>query len=186
MPWQHFAKRVEIDSRLQSPRWEGDRSRAAAEDLAWRFTEALRAGQLLLAEEMRRELDEYVVQAESVDPYFNGGTVRWELVEAALSQGVTDLALREFDAWRSSANLADLGTDNTRRTNARQLGSQLIAFLEDPALVDSPHRDHVWAMLRELMPHLREVATGPQGEAFARLTRDVWWEPGRGTAHIRA
>ena len=77
MPWQHFAKRVEIDSRLQTPQWEGDRSRAMAEDLAWRFTEALHAGRSPLAEDIRRELDEYVVQAESADPYFDGGTMRW-------------------------------------------------------------------------------------------------------------
>jgi hypothetical protein len=171
MPWQHFAKRVEIDARIESPRWEGDLSQAMTEDLVWRCADAVHNGDPSAAENLRQELDAHLVRTESTDPYFNGGTSRWEFVEVAMAHNLSDLAVRELDAWRAAASLTNLENDNARRTNARQLASRLIAFLENPAASGSPQRDHVWAVLSELMARIEGVATADQTEGFARLTR---------------
>lgn len=168
-PWQHAAKRVEIDARLREPRDDGDREQAGAEDLVWRVEEAFRTGRADLADVYRHRLDAFILDARARSTYFSSGTYRRIVVCSALAHGAVDMAARELVHWNSVIILSNLDGDEARRDNCRHLATQMIAFLEDPYGAASPSAPEVWTMLMELTPRMSDVMTNDHTAGIARL-----------------
>ena len=170
-PWEHQARRVEIDKRLTSMPQYGDPAKATADDLVWRLEQALRDGSVQVAESFREKLDSYLGPQEAANAYFNGGDHRFQVCYAALEHQAWSLLVGELTSWRSAALLEDLEDNNTRRTNCRQLAACMIAYLEDPRSAQSHYRADVWNTLTGLMKQIHSVATADINTAFARLSR---------------
>lgn len=164
-PWAHAAKRVEIDSRIRSPRFEHDREIAQNDDRLWWFREALTRGDRERAERQREIIRN--------NPAFLGpGYNSFAIVQYALETSYFDLALDELQQWRTRTSFEDLARDNERRTNARQLASQLIAFYETPEISnDAARAQTAYALLGEVMQGLGQEASGGNTEGWERIQR---------------
>lgn len=173
-PWQHAAKRVEIDARLNGLPQYGDPAAARADDLLWQVEDALLAGQAERAERTRRQFDALVAElttaATGARTGFSGYLPRFWLVTGALRHGAHGLAARELRTWHA-ARTFDNPEGNDERADCRTLADLLITFLEAPATAGSPHRDELWACLRDLMPRIEQVATASNILGSNRLLR---------------
>ncbi|MEW2521037.1 hypothetical protein [Actinacidiphila alni] len=168
-PWQHAAKRAEIDARLGAyPRY-GDPLAARADDLVWQVEEALLSDSAQRAEDARRALDHFVAEQQDAGA-FTGYEARFWLVEAAMRHGAHALAARELIAWHEARPFDD-PESNDDRADCRTLADRLIEYLEDPATGGSPHREELWTRLCDLMPRIAQVATARNTAGFNRLRR---------------
>ena len=170
-PWRHDAKRRELDVRLRSPEWPGDLAGATAEDIVWRFDDALRMGHPESVENLRLELETHIRGAQAADPYFIGGAYRWQIIDIAVQHRLLDLMVSEFDSWRAALDPTDLEHDNARRSACLQFTSRLISSLEDIPVAQSTHRLHLWHVLDEFMPRIRSIATSYHTQGYARVKR---------------
>jgi hypothetical protein len=144
-PWQHAARRVEIDARLLRPRGAGDLAVATADDLLWHVVDALRASRPDLAERHRLRLGSYLNSRAADDRGFDGAGHRWSVVQEALAYHRLDLAAREFTDWHRTT------------TGRRRLAHQVLAFLEHPGPGAAHPAAPVHSMLTWLLPRLDEV-----------------------------
>ncbi|MDG4831489.1 hypothetical protein O7627_19510 [Solwaraspora sp. WMMD1047] len=177
-PWQHAARRVEIDVRLVRPRHSGDRVDAAAEDLRWHVVDALRQGRPELAEARRQRLDAFLTDREAAGS-FDCGRHRRSVVREALEYHAVDLAARELASWYRCAAARSGSPD--RRGATGELAEQLIAFLEQPGTIaDGPAANEVWQLLTDLVTGLDGLPWADLRDRLDRLRRVRRAGPGRG------
>ncbi|MEV6523113.1 hypothetical protein AB0M43_14275 [Longispora sp. NPDC051575] len=170
-PWEHQARRQEIDARLAGPpRWSGDLDEARAEDAVWWFADALAHTRPELAAERWARIDRLIKETEAAQRTFHGGYHRWNAFQCAVDHGHADLAAHVLRDWYAAADTSEL-EDNGRRTNCRQLASCLITFLEHPVTAPSPHAEPLWSALTDLMARMRDVTTADHIQGYARLGR---------------
>jgi hypothetical protein len=181
-PWQHAARRVEIDVRLVHPRHPGDRMDAAAEDLRWHVVDALRQGRPELAEARRQRLDAFLTDRDSTGPH-DCGRHRRSVVRDALEYHAVDLAARELASWYRCAVSARTGSPD-RRGPTGELAEELIAFLEQPGTItDGPPAEEAWRLLTELVARLDGLPWADLRHRLDRLRRvrragiGRWWPP---------
>jgi hypothetical protein len=168
-PWQHEARRVELDARLNRRLFRGDPANAEAENLVWYFVDSLYQQRPDLAETYRVRLDRFITTEEARRRYFNGGTHRWWMVHHANAHGAVNLAARELEEWYACADLTDIETNSIRGDNCRQLAQQMIEFIEYADGIPSATVGRIWTLLEILMRHMYRVATADVTRGFTRL-----------------
>lgn len=167
-PWQHDAKRVELDARLNGSPDYGDPGLARAEDLVWLVDDALRAGRpgevAALAAALGALLDGQRGQDHGL-----GQEQRFHLVHLIIQGGLFGLAASVLHDWRKSVRYDDL-EDNAQRTECRLLFVSAVHYLNEAMEAPTDARQAVWAMLRQFMPIVRDIATADMSRDFTRLS----------------
>jgi hypothetical protein len=156
-PWESEAKRVELDSRLSTPRDEIDRELAFMEDFEWRYDDALRRRDLQQATHVRLDLDSTLLRRAAESKGYGEGYHRFKIVWAAVDAGYLDDAAAELAEWFRNSNADGVDDDNERRTNCRQLASMAVKFLEQPAARQHPASKQLYEQLAGLVYQLRNV-----------------------------
>ncbi|WP_152626714.1 hypothetical protein [Streptacidiphilus carbonis] len=166
-PWQHTAKRVEIDARLNGSPTYGDPYRAHAEDLLWTADEAFRAGRADqvpdIAAAMGSLLDAHRAAGGSY-----GFDQLFHLVRLLAAQGEWAVATDALRRWRHSVRHDNL-EDNEQRTEARMLAASMIHCLEAVPTPPPADQQVVWEMLREFIPVISSVTTADIDRSWNRL-----------------
>ncbi|MFJ3755426.1 hypothetical protein [Streptomyces sp. NPDC090080] len=166
-PWQHEAKRVEIDARLNGSPQYGDPGRARAEDLLWSADDALRAGQSDRIPEIATRLAD-LLDAGRATGRAEGYDQLFHLVRLLGDGGEWPLAAGVLRRWRRSVRHDDL-EDNDQRTEVRMLASSMIFLLEEAPTTFDADRQAVWETLREFVPLIESVTTADIDRSWKRL-----------------
>jgi hypothetical protein len=170
-PWQHEAKRVELDARLNgSPAW-GDPARARAEDLLWAVDDALRGGRADRVPDLAAALG-----GLAAGPRPAGGghpaDQLFLLVRLLTDHEEWGVAVDVLREWRRSVRCDHL-EDNAQRTEARMLASSMVHFLDEAPATRSSDRRTVWEELREFHPVVEGVATADFTRSWIRLRHSM-------------
>lgn len=169
-PWQHAARRVEIDSRLEAPRWSSDAEAAASDDLVWAFDEALRSGDEAA---VRRAEDR--LRTTPAPAFFGPGHHLWWLTEVSMRHGDFSRAGRTLRDWSTLTSYDRVATDSAMRTNARQLVQQLIAYFERALDTGRRPDPDLFGVLEEAAARLGDEMTGPSRAGLTRLRQRRAW-----------
>ncbi|MFJ9347905.1 hypothetical protein [Streptomyces sp. NPDC101237] len=166
-PWQHEAKRVELDARLNGSPEYGDPGRARAEDLLWSADDALRAGAPDRIPELATRLAD-LLDAGRATGRVHGYDQLFHLVRLLGGGGEWPLAAGVLLRWRRSVRHDDL-EDNVQRTEVRMLASSLIFLLEEAPATFAADRQAAWETLREFVPLIENVTTADIDRSWKRL-----------------
>lgn len=166
-PWQHEAKRVELDARLNRSPDYGDPARARAEDLLWSADDALRTGHPDRVPELATRLAD-LLDADRAAGRARGYDQLFHLVRLLGADGRWTFAVDVLRRWRRSVRHDDL-EDNDQRTEARLLAASLIFCLEEAPSTFLQERQDAWEMLREFVPIIESVTTADIERSWKRL-----------------
>ncbi|MFF8930130.1 hypothetical protein ACF1AO_22955 [Streptomyces longwoodensis] len=181
-PWQHDARRAELDGMLRRAEREGDEHFASlvrCHLMTWTFEDHLMNGFRRDADVALREADTRLRAATREDRHFTEGPYRFTLVQGAIRSGSATLALRIIESWAKTAREegpgygTDLASDNASRTNHRCLVEAHLSWLRDERTLDHPRRAAVvgWALETAQAPHVRNWLTADQLTALSTLRR---------------
>jgi hypothetical protein len=163
-PWQHAARRVEIDSRLAAPRWSSDAEAAASDDLVWAFDEALRSG-----DEAAVRRAEDALRTTPAPVFYGPGHHLWWLTEISLEHGDFPRVGRTLRYWSTLTSYARIATDSAARANARLLVEQLIVYFERMYDDGRPAQPDLFEALEEAADRLGDAMPDPSRAGLARL-----------------
>ncbi|MFJ9078671.1 hypothetical protein ACIRO3_26030 [Streptomyces sp. NPDC102278] len=166
-PWQHEARRVELDARLNGSPAYGDPDRAHAENLVWAADDALRTGHAQRVPAIAARLADRL-DAGRATGRAHGYEQLFHLVRILGAAGEWTLAADVLHRWRRSVRHDDL-EDNDQRTEARMLASSLIHHLEEAPASFASERQAVWEVLREFVPVVQSVTTADIDRSWKRL-----------------
>ncbi|WP_329136593.1 hypothetical protein [Streptomyces sp. NBC_00670] len=166
-PWQHAAKRVELDARLNGSPSYGDPARARAEDLLWAADDALRGGRAGLVPELAAALSGLSAGPRPAGRDHVGGQL-FLLVRLLTDHQEWGIAVDVLRRWRGSVRCDDL-KDNAQRTEARMLASSMVHFLDEAPATRSTDRQTVWEALREFQPVVAGITTAEFDRSWVRL-----------------
>ena len=166
-PWQHAAKRVEIDARLNGSPAYGDPYRARAGDLLWAVDDALRAGRSDRVPELAAAMSSLVEDRSTAGGDY-GFDHLWHLVRLMVANGEWVVGADVLRRWRRSVRHDDL-EDNEQRTESRMLASSMIHYIEQAPTAPPADRQAVWQMLREFIPIIHSVTTADIDRSWKQL-----------------
>lgn len=168
-PWEHQAKRLELDVRLQHPRDEIDRSLAIEADFKWRYKEALRRGDRVTALAVRHGYHEYAM-ASGYTPESYPHYARIDFARLALDYGFMDDVATILMEWFAAARANDVETDGMAKVDCRQLAHAAISFIEHPYSRDHALQPSIHEGLTQLVEDIQEVMTADLWKGVRRLS----------------
>ncbi|MFJ5812094.1 hypothetical protein [Streptomyces sp. NPDC093093] len=166
-PWQHEARRVELDARLNGSPAYGDPDRAHAENLVWTADDALRTGRTARIPAIAARLADLIDAGRAAGRPHDHAQL-FQLVRLLGAAGEWSLAAEVLHRWRRAVRHDDL-EDNDQRTEARMLASSLIHLLEEAPASFTSERQSVWEVLREFVPVIESVTTADIDRSWKRL-----------------
>ncbi|MFE3163030.1 hypothetical protein [Streptomyces sp. NPDC059224] len=183
-PWEHGARRAELDALLAEA--ERDRDECLGllvrlHLLAWSFEDHLMDGDTRAAQGVLAHTDRQLRGAMREQPHLTEGSYRFAMVLGALRSGGPEIALRVLEPWVELARQqgpgygTDLEHDNAARTNYRNLVSSCLEWLGDGRTPGHPVYGTVvrWMLDTARAPHVRDWLTGDQDRALDAL--DPYW-----------
>lgn len=166
-PWEHEARRVELDARLNASPGYGDPDRARAEHLLWSADDALRTGHADRVPEIATRLADLLDTGRAAG-HAPGYDQLFHLVRLLGASGEWPLAAQVLHRWRRSVRLDDL-EDNDQRTEARLLASCLIFYVEEAPPASAADRQAVGEVLTGFVPLIESVTTADIERSWKRL-----------------
>lgn len=166
-PWDHHAKRAELEVRLADPRDDVDYKLARYDDYEWRYKDALLRHDLPGARKVREELDGAIVDDE-VNPYSEGHH-RWAVISQAVKAAALDDAAAELLAWHPRLSTDNVEDDNMTRTTCRQWVGMALTYLEHPMASDHPAARGIFERLAEMVYEIREVMMVDAGKRYKQV-----------------
>jgi hypothetical protein len=154
-PWAHDARGPWLRTQLAAA--EQDRLRAfwESELIGWRYREALRVGDQDTAEATRADAHHFMSgmagEAQS--------SLLFHIVHDSLHHNLLDAAAEDLGFWRVRTVTDGVDHDNARRTNCRQLLSEMLNFLEHPQAAQHPAAPGLRSAASELRDTIRDVLT---------------------------
>lgn len=166
-PWEHEAKRVEIDARANGRPAYGDPHRVRVEARLWAVDDAFRTGRADQVPELVSAMCG-VVEAERSEGarYLFDGV--WELVRLLVARGEWGVGAGVLGWWRTVVRHDDL-EDDEQRTEARMLAASMIHYLEQGPQPPTPYQQAVWELLREFVPVIQDVSTADIDQSWKQL-----------------
>jgi hypothetical protein len=131
-PWDHHAEGVELQWSLRN--LPDEYGITARRWLEWQLTDAYHAGDVARARRHQQELLNAARLKTDVSPGYELYRGVWEAVGA----GDLDSAAMLLTYWISASDTTDVETNNSNRTNARQLMDLASRFLTLPGAISHP------------------------------------------------
>lgn len=165
-PWQHEAKRVEIDERLQNPESDAERELTEEEDLLWYFEDALIKDDPQAAKDILQK-------ALSSPPttYFALRCNRFLFLQTAFTYNNPELAVEVLQNWYQHSNLDKQLDDKEWGINARQLATGILSFIEHDTFGISPRGGEIMTLLDMALPYIERELNTDQLNSLERIRR---------------
>lgn len=171
-PYEHAARRAELDVKLAHPKAEWEHQMAVDDDLLWRFDEALRRNDRPRASEVREEADSVIAQNLGQGSSREYGQ-RMKLVWTALDFDDLDDAAAELLVWFETADLTTANDNSGVRANGRGLIDMSARFLQHRAARTHSASNVIYQSLTAVMRDANEYMTADNRTGFAAV-RAIW------------
>lgn len=157
-PWSHDAEPIRLRWRIG--RVDGySRTLYQAQLLVWHYKDALMDSDESRLAEARQDARKFIAENVSESQYFIPGGVLYPFVHLSLQCLLFDEAVEDLLYWNSISVADEVESDNTQRTNVRQLLASCQSFLAHPGARLHPMRNEIVSTARMLAHQAQNVLT---------------------------